>query len=447
MPPFMWKKSILFFLWLTCSLASYGQQKHFQPILGSPLLGPINCLSIDDNNIVWAGTEQGLLKINGSRKELFTPSNSALRDEHINCLLIDRNQTKWMGSYKRGLMKLDAKGRFAHYPFEGGFLYLITDLAINSSGQLFIATMQQGIFKLSDDVLTPLYNKSNSRLPSNAVYSIGFLPNGNLWAGTDRGLATLENGKFKTESAIVGVRRLLALGPRLIACGLSGKGPQLWEYTKHWNTAPELCNPLPTLKGIIKGDHFLWLNTDEGLLRFDGQACRRFDKRQGLQQEALTAAAIDTAGNVWVGSAAGNILALLPEAPLPPPTPPKPIAADNLTPNKTAILQKVSFQRGTATLTDSTAALEELQELVNYWKANPNFSISITGHTSDQGSAIDNWILSKKRALAIQQLLQQLGIPASSIYPSWEGERKPLVPNNSESNRQKNRRVEILFKD
>ena len=56
-----------------------------------------------------------------------------------------------------------------------------------------------------------------------------------------------------------------------------------------------------------------------------------------------------------------------------------------------------------------------------------------------------NWELSSARAMAVMKLLvKHHGIPENRVSVQSYGEFKPKVPNNSEENRAKNRRVEIF---
>lgn len=71
--------------------------------------------------------------------------------------------------------------------------------------------------------------------------------------------------------------------------------------------------------------------------------------------------------------------------------------------------------------------------------------ITVEGHTDDTGSTTSNQTLSKKRAVSVANELKKL-IKSSNF--KWKevgyGESRPIVKNDSDENRQINRRVEIL---
>lgn len=74
-----------------------------------------------------------------------------------------------------------------------------------------------------------------------------------------------------------------------------------------------------------------------------------------------------------------------------------------------------------------------------------NLKIRIIGHTCDLGTDDYNMELSKKRALAADKYLLSKKVDKNKINVEWKGEKSPIVKNDSESNRSKNRRIEIIF--
>lgn len=80
----------------------------------------------------------------------------------------------------------------------------------------------------------------------------------------------------------------------------------------------------------------------------------------------------------------------------------------------------------------------------------PDKHIRIEGHTDDvpinSVKYPSNWELSSSRAINVLKLLVgEAGLKANLVSPVPYGDTMPLVPNNSDSNRQKNRRVDIVI--
>ncbi len=110
-------------------------------------------------------------------------------------------------------------------------------------------------------------------------------------------------------------------------------------------------------------------------------------------------------------------------------------------PKKTFVLQNMHFATAqTEILPISQNALDMLYQLL---VENPDLYIRIVGHTDDVGSDADNLILSQGRSHSIFQAMIDRGIDPKRIQTDGRGESEPIVPNNSDINRQKNRRVEI----
>lgn len=87
---------------------------------------------------------------------------------------------------------------------------------------------------------------------------------------------------------------------------------------------------------------------------------------------------------------------------------------------------------------------KELERVAEVLKNNPNMKIEISGYTDDVGNEKYNLELSKKRALAVRDMLVKMGVDPKRITVKGYGEKYPLVPNTNPTNRTLNRRVEIV---
>lgn len=85
----------------------------------------------------------------------------------------------------------------------------------------------------------------------------------------------------------------------------------------------------------------------------------------------------------------------------------------------------------------------ELKRIAEFLKKNPKMKIRIGGHTDDVGSKYFNKKLSAERAKSVAEYIVSLGVPTERITRAGYGEEKPVVKNDSDENRQKNRRVEF----
>lgn len=89
-----------------------------------------------------------------------------------------------------------------------------------------------------------------------------------------------------------------------------------------------------------------------------------------------------------------------------------------------------------------------LKEIAQILIATDN-SIRIEGHTDDLPIHTErfpsNWELSTSRATNVLRFLIEEGMPAVRLSAVGYGEYHPLVPNNDEESRRKNRRVDIVI--
>ena len=76
-------------------------------------------------------------------------------------------------------------------------------------------------------------------------------------------------------------------------------------------------------------------------------------------------------------------------------------------------------------------------------KENPQMAIKLKGHTDNTGSPNANLRLSQQRINEVRYYMLRKGIKLHRLKGEGYGDTKPIVPNNSPENMQKNRRVEF----
>ena len=104
-------------------------------------------------------------------------------------------------------------------------------------------------------------------------------------------------------------------------------------------------------------------------------------------------------------------------------------------------IENIEFETAKGSLT--TKGKEVVDKLAIILQQYPTIKAEIAGHTDSDGSAEFNLKLSQARVETVKGRLIARGIHANRLTAKGYGEAKPLVPNTTDENKQKNRRVEI----
>ena len=105
-------------------------------------------------------------------------------------------------------------------------------------------------------------------------------------------------------------------------------------------------------------------------------------------------------------------------------------------------LDKVYFELGSPNLLQSSHP--QLDGLVKMMQDNLSMKIQVEGHTNRIGDEDENIKLSLNRASNVRKYLTDRGIKENRIKIKGYGSSMPIVPEDSEENRAKNRRVEFV---
>jgi OmpA-OmpF porin, OOP family len=107
-------------------------------------------------------------------------------------------------------------------------------------------------------------------------------------------------------------------------------------------------------------------------------------------------------------------------------------------------LNNILFDQGKAEIKNDSKS--ELEKLVSFLLANPDAEIELSGHTSSEGERGYNLTLSYKRVKACKNYIVAKGITEERIIAIGFGPDHPVTTNDTETNRTKNRRVEMRLK-
>jgi OOP family OmpA-OmpF porin len=106
-----------------------------------------------------------------------------------------------------------------------------------------------------------------------------------------------------------------------------------------------------------------------------------------------------------------------------------------------SVIHGIRFDFDSATIRPESAPV--LQALYDGLAQDRSARIGIEGHTSSEGEAAYNQQLSQRRAQAVVDDLVRRGLALARLSASGAGESKPVAPNDDETGRSLNRRVEV----
>ena len=111
---------------------------------------------------------------------------------------------------------------------------------------------------------------------------------------------------------------------------------------------------------------------------------------------------------------------------------------------KVTVRNEILFDFDSAALRSTSR--DELSEMAEVFNRYNDTTIVVAGHTDSTGTAAYNQRLSQRRANAVSNYLEDLGVRGSRLDANGYGESNPKSSNGTASGRQRNRRVELYVR-
>ncbi|MDH5672209.1 MAG: OmpA family protein [Myxococcales bacterium] len=117
-----------------------------------------------------------------------------------------------------------------------------------------------------------------------------------------------------------------------------------------------------------------------------------------------------------------------------------------VTKREVRVREKIFFNTNSDELQARSSAL--LSEIADVLMRNPQLRlIEVQGHTDNRGNPGENLSLSQRRAESVQQWLISAGVAAERLTAKGYGDTRPLIPNLTDANRARNRRVQFMIRE
>lgn len=296
------------------ALAQQYNFKRFSVEDGLPRSG-VYCILQDSRGYLWVGTEGGgLARYDGQTFETYTIS-SGLPHNTIRALFEDKEGNLWIGTNGAGLCKYDGHA-FETFSTENGLSNnYIRSITQATDSAIWIGTYGGGINKLAfeaDSLYVTIYDQSNG-LKSDNVRAALSHSSGQLWFGTDKGLASTTDGsswKLTTTAEGLSHNRILDL--------YEDQQSNVWIGTKSGvNCLSDTSITIFTeadglidkrIRGICQDNAGnIWFGTQAGVTRYNGTSFTSFTEANGLSNNRIRHIEKDRSGNLWFGTYFGGI--------------------------------------------------------------------------------------------------------------------------------------------
>lgn len=425
----------------------------------------INFVHADKSRILWVGTDNGYLRIDGEKWEL--------QDKKLKMLATCENQEgQWIISDKDMFLINKYNRLFPVKLDPSQYQGKINNFVIDSKGRIYIAS---DILVRYDPYKEEVKNYSvDAATLSKASLSLGCDKNDNIWIGTDgSGFYKLLFGDVVAEqiNAIILVENNISCqGGQNGSIKVSVSGGQR-PYTYKWNISGatgtvvsslgagnyevtvtdknqntttasiQLVDPSPVSIELVSNNRVTNPEKPDGSIFvkvIGGAGAYKYAWSNGTSGQNLTGARSGpytlnvSDKNGCVATASFNVKRekFIPD-----------LEINKVTVGQKLRINELNFASDSSAITQDNYDI--LDEVYEFLVANPSVNVEIGGHTNTIPPHEYCDQLSTARAKRVAEYLYARGIPKNRITYKGYGKREPLTESTSAQGRQRNQRVEV----
>lgn len=235
-------------------------------------------IAVDTDNVVWADCDNGstrdLYSFNGTDWTLHQPAEFGLNEIDICCINTDNQNNMWIGT-GQSLVKLNGTSYTIYNSTNSPINNYVRDVVRDVFGNIWVATSGDGLLLYNGTVWTS-FTTSNSNIPSNGIIDLDIDSYGNKWMATSMGLCRYDDVNFtiwNTQNSNI---------PSNIVYSLCiGSANQIWITTTGglsrfhggvWTSWSGSNSPIPDndiRRVTIDAQGNKWIASDDGIYVFN----------------------------------------------------------------------------------------------------------------------------------------------------------------------------------
>lgn len=268
----------------------------------------INKALQDRTGFFWLATNKGLFRFDGVNYRGFTGN---MPDENITALAQDAAGRIWVGCRNGKICFIEKNVVRQFVPEEGLSPAQVSDMLFDKDGILWFSTYGDGIYYYMNNRLYRLDDVDG--MPDLYAYDLEEDAQGNVWAGTDGGIAVCARKEGGVEVQTVNYSN--GLPDNIITKITKGTANTMLVATQDagvvsYDAASNKVTPLLNTKwrygsiaDLLQIDNWIWIAADRGLVVIDRAS--KIPSAKIQSPDRATALSADAEGGIWVGSNVG----------------------------------------------------------------------------------------------------------------------------------------------
>lgn len=309
-------KFILFSL-LICTFTSMSQSPYFSPLKidRSVQQFETNVVFQDSKGYIWFATSEGLYIYDGFETQKFGPADSLMLSP-VTAIGEDGDGLVWVG-HKNGKIEIFNGQNFVDFsPEEGLPIKEITFFLFDKNRTLWFGSLGEGVYCFTGSNRKRLYNlSSDDGLNDDYTYSAVQCPLGNIYVGTDNGIAVIDTASRTVLQTITmrdglpdNIVRNLIIRDQTLWIGMDEGGIARYNIFEKTFLTP-LSWDYGRISGLtLRNNNECWVSTrNNGVVKilFEDEGSFRvkpFGINHGLLSSKSSAIFSDRERNIWFGN-------------------------------------------------------------------------------------------------------------------------------------------------